>query len=112
MHLLCKSHTVEALDRSNLEVLYKIEKSAKQCETFEGINPALKSFFGGKRIVVESGIEALITLVSHDKSGKLCSLADMFDYICEREGLVKRIFLYQQRLSLTLGSIDSTKKGP
>ena len=42
MHLLCKSHTVEALDRSNLSVLYDIEKQVQQREILEGINPSLK----------------------------------------------------------------------
>ena len=41
MHLLCKRHTVEALDRSNLSVLYEIEKQVKQREIFERINPSL-----------------------------------------------------------------------
>jgi len=56
MHLLCKSHTVEALDRSNLAVLYQIEKEVQQRQTLEGINPALKSFFRGKKTTVEAGL--------------------------------------------------------
>ena len=40
--LLCKSHIVEALDKSSLEVLNEIENSVKQQEIFEKINPALK----------------------------------------------------------------------
>ena len=32
LHLLCKSHTVEALDKSSSEVLNEIEKSVKQQE--------------------------------------------------------------------------------
>ena len=48
-HLLCKSHTVEALDRSNLEVLSSIEKKVNQQAVFENINPALRSFFEVKR---------------------------------------------------------------
>ena len=103
MHLLCKSHTVEALDRSNLSVLYDIEKQVKQREILEGINPSLKSFFRGKKTTVEAGIEALLSLISHDKSGKSSSLSDLFDHICEREGVVKRIFLYQQRRFAKLG---------
>ena len=97
MHLLCKSHTVEALDRSNLSVLYDIEKQVQQREILEGINPSLKSFFRGKKTTVEAGIEVLLSLISHDKSGKSSSLSDLFDHICEREGVVKSIFLYQQR---------------
>ena len=34
---LCKSHTVEALDRSNLNMLAEVEKSVKQQEIFEDI---------------------------------------------------------------------------
>ena len=83
MHLLCKSHTVEVLDRSNLSVLYDIEKQVQQREILEGINPSLKSFFRGKKTKIEAGIEALLSLISHDKSGKSSSLSDLFDHICE-----------------------------
>ena len=94
MHLLCKSHTVEALDRSNLSVLYEIEKQVKQREILEGVNLSLKSFFRGKKTTVEAGIEALFSLIS---SGKSSSLSDLFDHISERERVLKTIFLYQQR---------------
>ena len=40
-----------------------------------------------EKTVVESGIQALISLVSRDKSANSTSLADQFDYICEREVL-------------------------
>lgn len=55
MHLLCKSHTVEALDRSNLDVLAKIEKQVNQRRTLENINPSLKSFFSdiGKQLLLK-----------------------------------------------------------
>ena len=53
MHLLCKSHTVEALDRSNLDVFTKIEKQVNQCGTLKNINPNLKSFFRGKKTAVK-----------------------------------------------------------
>ena len=42
----------------------------------------------GKKTTVEAGIESLITLVSRNKSGKLCSQADLFDFICKQEGLI------------------------
>lgn len=42
MHLLCKSFTVEALDRSNLDVLSKIGKQVNHREILENINPNLK----------------------------------------------------------------------
>ena len=44
-----------------------------------------------------------MTLVSHDKSGKSCSQAELFDLICEREGVQKCLFLYQQRGFAKLG---------
>ena len=72
-HLLCKPHTVEKLDVSNILVLSKVEATT-----------------------VEAGIDALMTLVTNDKSGKTTLLADLFDMICEREGVMKRIFLFQQ----------------
>ena len=81
LHLLCKSHTAQALDKSTLEVLNEIDKSVKQQEIFEKINPALKSFFRGKKALVEAGIEALLSLITHDKSAKSCSQADLFDLI-------------------------------
>ena len=47
-HLLCKSHTVETV-RSNLNVLAEVEKSVKQGEIFEDINPSIESFFHRKK---------------------------------------------------------------
>ena len=102
-HLLCKSHTVEKLDASNLKVLSQVETSVKQRNTLENICPRLKSFFRGKKTTVEAGIDSLLTLVSHDKSGKSCNLASLFDRICEREGATKRIFMYQERRFAKLG---------
>ena len=63
----------------------------------------MKSFFLGKKALVQAGIEALLSLVTHDKFVKSCSQADLFDFICEREGVSKRVFLYQQRWFTKLG---------
>ena len=41
----------------------------KQQEIFKGINPDIKYFFCGKSALVEGGIEALLNLITHDKSG-------------------------------------------
>ena len=84
-HFLCKNHTAEALDHSNLNVLAEVKKSVKKQE------------------IVEAGIEALLNLKAHDKSGRSCSQADLFDHICEREGTTKRVYLYQQRQFAKLG---------
>lgn len=69
----------------------------------EGINPTLTAFFRGKAAVVEAGIDALISLITHNKSANSCSQSDLFEYICEREGVAKRIFLYQQRRFAKIG---------
>lgn len=102
-HILCKSHTVEKLDKSNLLVLNLLEKEIKLREKFESVNPYLKPFFRGKDAIVEAGLQALLKLVAYDKSGNSCSLADEFDYIVEREGKVKYMSLYHQRRFAKLG---------
>ena len=67
-HLLCKSHCVEGLDRSNISVLSSVEKEIKMAETFIGGNPNLRSWFQGEKAVVVAGIKCLLNLVSHQKS--------------------------------------------
>lgn len=69
----------------------------------ESIEPKLKSFFRGRKTVVECGIEAPLKLITHDNSVNSCSLADLFDFISERDGITERIFLYQQRRFAKLG---------
>ena len=56
---------------------------------------------------MEAGIDALLNLITH-KSANSCSQADLFDYICEREGVSKRVFLYQQRRFAKLGKAASS----
>ena len=55
-HLLCKSHPVEAFDRSNLSVLAAIENNLEFRMKLESINPAVKPFLRGKTTVVECAI--------------------------------------------------------
>ena len=75
-HILCKSHTVEKLDKTNLFVLInKLERDIKLREKFESVNPALKPFFRGKDAIVEAGIHALQvshidTTISSGENGK------------------------------------------
>lgn len=45
VHLFCKSHTIEKLDASNMNVLWQVENSVNQRQTLGNINPSLKSFF-------------------------------------------------------------------
>ena len=63
----------------------------------------MKSFFRGKKALVEAGIGALLSLIIYDKSAKSCSRADLFDFICEREDVSKRVFLYKERQFAKLG---------
>ena len=57
----------------------------------------------GFSTIVEAGIEALLNLVCHKSSAKPSSHGETFDFICEREKVVKRLFLYQQRRFTKLG---------
>ena len=102
-YILCKSHTMEKLDKSNLSVLNELEQSMKIRNLLESVNPALKPFFRGKAAVVEAGIYALLIIVTYDKSANSCSLADEFDCIVEREGKVKHISLYHHCRFAKLG---------
>ena len=103
-HILCKSHLVEKLDKSNFDVLSKLEKSVSLREKFEFINPALlQPFFHSKIAIVESRTSALLHLVAYDKSANSCSLADAFEYTVEREGKVKYLSLYHQSRFAKLG---------
>ena len=67
------------------------------------MNPALKQFFRGKSTVVFAGINVVLKLVSHDKSGNSVSLADEFDGVIERRGLLKRMSMYKERNFTELG---------
>ena len=49
---LCKAHTVEALDRSNINVLVNLEHAHKFREALESMNSGVKSFLRGEKSVV------------------------------------------------------------
>lgn len=57
-----KNHAVEAIVKSSLEVLSKIEKSVNQQEILEKTNPILKSLSIEKKDLIEAGREALILI--------------------------------------------------
>ena len=102
-HLLCKAHTVEALDQSNLRVLANLESKLQLRESFININPHLRSFYRGKSTVVVCGINALLKLITPDHSAKAVSLSDEFDFLVEQSGTVKHISLYHERRFTNLG---------
>ena len=101
--LLCKAHTVEALDKSNLHVLAHIENALNLREHLVNITPHLRSFYRGKFTVVVCGINALLKLISPDNSANSVSLADEFDSIVEMAGEVKHMSLYHERRFTALG---------
>ena len=98
LHLLCKSHPVEAFDRSNLEVLERIEKKVEFRKKLEAFNPAVRSFLRGKSIV-ECAMNSILSLVSHNKSANSTNQADLFDHILQREGQVKHLAMYYERFT-------------
>ena len=85
-HFLCKAHTVEALDRPNINVLPNLEHALNFREALESINSGVKSFLRGEKSVVLRAIKAIVSFVSHEKSTALTNEAELFDYILHREG--------------------------
>ena len=102
-HLLCKSHTVEALDDSNIKVLAEIEQSCKFRQNLEAMFPAIKRFTRGSLSVVVTGIITILNWISHHKSALPTNVADLFDKVCEEEGRTRTFNLYQQRRFAKLG---------
>ena len=103
LHLLCKAHTVEALDRSNIDVLAEIEAALKFREALMSINPGITSFLRGEKSVVLCAIKSILNFVSHDKSSLSTNQAELFDHILERENKVKSLSLYHERRFTKLG---------
>ena len=85
-HFLCKAHTVEALDRSNINVLANLEHALKFREALKSMNSGVKSFLRGEKSVVLCAIKSIVSFVSHEKSAALTNQAELFDYILHREG--------------------------
>ena len=103
IHTLCKAHTVEALDRSNIAVLAKMENQIKFRQALEAMNPGVKSFLRGEKSVATSAIKIILNFVSHDKSATSTNQADLFDYVLQRENKIKHISLFQERRFTKLG---------
>ena len=101
--LLCNAHVVEKFDATNLNVLADIERKLKLRERLEKINPSLRPFFRGKKAIVVAGMQALLKLITHDKSGNTVSLAEEFDQLLEEEGVAKHMVLYHERRFTNLG---------
>ena len=102
-HLLCKSHTVEALDRSNIEVLANLENKLNFRSILMSICPATMSFLRGEKSIALTGLKSILSFVSHDKSAASTNQADLFDFVLEPEGKVKHLSLYKERRFTKLG---------
>ena len=102
-YLLCKSHLVEAFDRSNIEVLSTIENQLNFREKLESINSSVRYFLCGEKCVAVCGIKSILNLISHDKSASSTNQADLFDFILQCENQVKHISLYEEHRFTKLG---------
>ena len=69
----------------------------------ERINPAVESFLRGKKSVAEAAITSILSFVSHDKSAHSTNLADLFDFILQRENKVNSVAMYYERRFTKLG---------
>ena len=85
LHTLCKAHTVEALDRSNIEVLGQLDKKVGFHEALESTNPAIKSFLRGEKDVAVSAIKSILKFVSHNKSTTSSNQAGKTSFSLSRE---------------------------
>ena len=65
--------------------------------------PALKSYLGQSKVIVEAALKALLKLVAHEGDGKTTSLADQFDRILEEAGVYKSFSLYKEKRFTRLG---------
>ena len=81
LHLRCKAHTVEALNRSNINVLPSLERFLKFREAPESINPGVKSFIRSEKLEVLCTIMSILNFASHDKSSSSTNQAELFEKI-------------------------------
>ena len=103
-HLLCKSHTCEKLDESNIQTLSIIENRIGLRKQLEQREPRLKSYLrSSKSIVAGTVIKALLKLVAREGDGKTTSIADDFDLILEEDKVYKTYSLYKERRFSKLG---------
>ena len=104
IHVLCKSHTVEGLDRASLKVLtFCLEVPLNLRSEMEKVNPNLRSFFRNTT-VVQAGMTALLKIVTPDSSANSCSLAVPFERLCVQHGWDRKLTLYRERRFCKLGS--------
>ena len=104
IHVLCKSHTVEGIDRASLKVLTNyLEVPLNLRGEMEKVNPSLRSFFRNST-VVQAGMKALLKIVTPDTSANSCSLSVPFERLCAQHGWDRKLTLYRERRFCKLGS--------
>ena len=103
IHLLCKSHTCEKLDETNIQTLSEIESKIGLRKQLEKREPQLKSHMRSSKSVVLAAIKAFLKLVAKEGDGKTTSLADTFDLILEEDNVHKSYSLYKERRFSKLG---------
>ena len=103
IHLLCKSHTCEKLDETNIQTLCEIENKINLRKQFEKREPQLKSYLRSSKAVVLAAINALLKLVAQEGDGKTTSLSDTFELILEEDKVYKSYSLYKERRFSKLG---------
>ena len=102
-HILCKSHTMERFDQSNLSVLtQKVRESVKLRDRLESVNRRLSHSSMEKR-PMQKHVLLHCSACIYDKSANSCSLANEFDYVIERQGKSKHMSLYHQKRFAKLG---------
>ena len=84
-NFLCVSHTTLKFDIVCLNVLVDIEKKISLRQTLESSCPELRSFFRGKKCIVQCSINALIKFISMDTSTKSSLLVDEYDLLVEKD---------------------------
>ena len=104
IHVLCKSHTVEGLDRASLKVFTNsLEVPLNLRGEMEKVNPNLRSYFRNST-VVQAGMTALLKIVTPDTSANSCSLSVPFERLCVQHGWDRKLALYKERRFCKLGS--------
>ena len=103
IHLLCKSHTCERLDKSCINILVKIEQQLKMAEMITNRQPNLQSFIQQSKSIVLCVITALLRLVSQEEIAKPTSLAKDFGIILEEDNVTKCFSLYKEQQFTKLG---------
>lgn len=99
LHLLCVSHTCEAFDAGNLQILRNIERSLKLSECVLSHLPSLRTFISNG--IAHAALKAYSKLVNND--GHKSSLYEEFDAELSRNNRSKKFSIFKERRFALLG---------